>query len=118
MYTNKILDSILMHMFTESNCNYAWILDEENGITDGSLTASSSELGSEPDQSRFTDWRNHGWIALLSDSDPWIEADLEQLAIMSAVEMQGNGILNAWVTLFTIGKCVSDGYIRWIHNHM
>ena len=83
-------------------------MDEENGLTDGSLTASSSELGSEPKRSRSADWRNYGWIALSSDSNPWIEADLEQLAVMSAVETQGNRIVNAWVTLFTIGKCRAD----------
>ena len=102
----------------------------ENGtISDSKITASSVQSGSTPAKNgRLNNTSGSSWCAKASDSNPYLQIDLQTLHIICAVSTQGNSQADQWVTTYTIklskyGPSPSwtnykeDGKVKVCSNH-
>ena len=82
----------------------------ENGtISDSEITASSVQSGSTPAKNgRLNYTLGSSWCAKASDSNPYLQIDLQTLHIICAVSTQGNSQADQWVMTYTI-KLSKDG---------
>ena len=102
----------------------------ENGtISDSEITASSELNVSTPAKNgRLNNTLGSSWCAATSDSNPYLQIDLQTLHIICAVSTQGNSQADQWVKTYTIelsndGLSSSwtdyeeDGQVRVCSNH-
>ena len=82
----------------------------ENGtILDSGITSSSELSSSTPAKNgRLNNTLLSSWCAATSDSNPYLEIDLQTLHIICAVSTQGNSQADQWVTTYTL-KLSKDG---------
>ena len=63
--------------------------------------------------------QNYGqaWSAVGNDSNPWLQVDFENLAVVTKVLTQGRGDRPQWVTTFTLSYSYSgDQFQQYIEN--
>ena len=89
-------------------------LGMENGtISDSRITASSKQSISTPAKNgRLNYTSGSSWCAGTSDTNPYLQIDLQTLHIICAVSTQGNSQGDQWVTNYTL-KSSLDGS-SWI----
>ena len=81
----------------------------ENGtISDSKITASSEQSANTPAEKGRLNYTGSSWCAGTSDSNPYLEIDLQALHIICAVSTQGNSQANQWVETYTL-KLSEDG---------
>ena len=85
----------------------------ENGnIPDSKITASSIQSASTPTKNgRLNYASGSSWCAGTSDTNPYLQIDLQTLHIICAVSTQGNPQADQWVKNYTL-KLSTDG-IAW-----
>ena len=103
----------------------------ENGtISDSKITASSEYLNANTPakNGRLNYTLGSSWCAKASDSNPYLQIDLQTLHIICAVSTQGNSQADQWVKTYTIelskdGPSPSwtnykeDGQVKVCSNH-
>ena len=78
-------------------------------ILDSQLTASSELLVSTPAKNgRLNYTAGPSWCASTSDSNPYLQIDLQTLHIICAVSSQGNSQADQWVQTYTL-QSSTDG---------
>ena len=82
----------------------------ENGtILDSGITASSEESPSTPARNgRLNYTSGSSWCANASDSNSYLQIDLQTLHIICAVSTQGNSQADQWVKTYNL-KLSTDG---------
>ena len=82
----------------------------ENGtISDSKITASSEQSANTPAKNgRLNYTLASSWCAGTSDSNPYLQIDLQTLHIICAVSTQGNSQADQWVKNYTL-KLSKDG---------
>ena len=82
----------------------------ENGtISDSKITASSEQSGNTPAKNgRLKYTLGSSWCAETSDSNLYLQIDLQTLHIICAVSTQGNSQADQWVKTYTL-KLSKDG---------
>ena len=82
----------------------------ENGtILDSKITASTVQSASTPAKNgRLNYTSGSSWCAGTSDSNPYLQIDLQTLHIICAVSTQGNSQADQWVKTYTL-KLSKDG---------
>ena len=85
----------------------------ENGaIPDNRLTASTEQSANTPAKnSRLKFTSGSSWCAATSDTNPYLQIDLQMLHIICAVSTQGNSQADQWVKTYTLQLSI-DG-ITW-----
>ena len=82
---------------------------ESGSIPDGKITA-SSQLNSNPPakNGRLNFTSGSSWCAATSDTNPYLQIDLQTLHIICAVSTQGNSQADQWVTNYKL-QSSTDG---------
>ena len=81
-------------------------------IPDGKITASSVQSVSTPAKNgRLNFTSGSSWCAGTSDTNPYLQIDLQTLHIICAVSTQGNSKEDQWVKTYTL-QLSTDG-ITW-----
>ena len=83
----------------------------ENGaILDSKITASSEQNANSTTakNGRLNYTSGSSWCAATSDSNPYLQIDLQTLHIICAVSTQGNSQADQWVKTYTL-KLSKDG---------
>ena len=82
----------------------------ENGnISDSEIKASTKQSSSTPAKNgRLNYTSGSSWCAGTSDSNPYLQIDLQTLHIICAVSTQGNSKADQWVKTYTL-KLSKDG---------
>ena len=82
---------------------------ESRSIPDSKITASSVQSASTPaSNSRLNFASGSSWCAGTSDSNPYLQIDLQTLHIICAVSTQGNSKADEWVKTYTLQSSI-DG---------
>ena len=81
-------------------------------IPDNNITASSKLNASTPAKNgRLNYTAGSSWCASTSDSNPYLQIDLQTLHIICAVSTQGNSQADDWVKTYTLQ--MSTNGITW-----
>ena len=90
-------------------------LGMENGaIPDNKLTASTEQSANTPAKNGRVNYASgSSWCARTSDTNPYLQIDLQTLHIICAVSTQGNSQADQWVKTYTL-QLSTDG-ITWTH---
>ncbi|CAH3116208.1 unnamed protein product, partial [Pocillopora meandrina] len=81
-------------------------------IPDGKITASSEQSVSTPAKNgRLNFTSGSSWCAGTSDTNPYLQIDLQTLHIICAVSTQGNSQADQWVKNYTLQ--LSTNGITW-----
>ena len=76
---------------------------ENERISDGNITASSVQNASTPAKNGRLNYRSgSSWCAGTSDSNPYLQIDLQTLHIICAVSTQGNSQADQWVKTYKL----------------
>ncbi|KAL9950901.1 hypothetical protein ACROYT_G043472 [Oculina patagonica] len=76
---------------------------ESGSIQDSNITASSVQSVSTPAKNgRLNFASGSSWCAATSDTNPYLQIDLQTLHIICAVSTQGNSQADQWVTNYTL----------------
>ena len=82
---------------------------ESGKIPDNKISASSELLVSTPAKNgRLNYTAGPSWCASTSDSNPYLQIDLQTLHIICAVSSQGNSQADQWVQTYTL-QSSTDG---------
>jgi len=82
---------------------------ETGSIPDNNITASSIQSASTPaSNSRLNFASGSSWCAGTSDSNPYLQIDLQTLHIICAVSTQGNSQAEQWVKTYKL-QLSTDG---------
>ncbi|KAL9950688.1 hypothetical protein ACROYT_G043227 [Oculina patagonica] len=82
---------------------------ENNTIPDNKITASSVQSANTPAKNgRLNFASGSSWCAATSDTNPYLQIDLQTLHIICAVSTQGNSQADEWVMNYTL-KFSTDG---------
>jgi len=82
---------------------------ESGSIPDSNITASSIQSASTPAKNgRLNFTLGSSWCAGTSDSNPYLQIDLQTLHIICAVSTQGNSQAEEWVKNYTLQSSI-DG---------
>ena len=86
----------------------------QNGIIlDSGITSSSEQSGGTPAKNgRLNYTSRSSWCAGTSDSNPYLQIDLQKLHIICAVSTQGNSQVDNWVKTYTLQSSM-DGSSSW-----
>jgi len=79
---------------------------ESGAIPDNNITASSEESGNPAKNGRLNS--GSSWCAGASDTNPYLQIDLQTLHIICAVSTQGNSQAEQWVRTYRL-QLSSDG---------
>ena len=79
---------------------------ERGKIPDGRITASSSNASAKNGRLNYA--LGASWCADKSDSNPYLQIDLQTLHIICAVSTQGNSQADQWVKTYTL-QLSTDG---------
>ena len=79
-------------------------LGMENGaIPDNKLTASTEQSANTPAKNGRVNYTSgSSWCARTSDTNPYLQIDLQTLHIICAVSTQGNSQADQWVKTYTL----------------
>ena len=81
-------------------------------IPDSNINASSIKSPSTPaENGRLNYMSGSSWCAGTSDTNPYLQIDLQTLHIICAVSTQGNSQANEWVKTYTLQ--LSTNGITW-----
>ena len=87
---------------------------ENERISDGNITASSVQNASTPAKNGRLNYRSgSSWCAGTSDTNPYLQIDLQTLHIICAVSTQGNSKADQWVKDYKL-QLSTDG-TTWTH---
>ena len=76
---------------------------ENERISDGNITASSVQNANTPAKNgRLNYTSGSSWCAGTSDTNPYLQIDLQTLHIICAVSTQGNSQADQWVKTYTL----------------
>ena len=76
---------------------------ENQRISDGNITASSVQNANTPAKNgRLNYTPGSSWCAGTSDTNPYLQIDLQTLHIICAVSTQGNSLADQWVKTYTL----------------
>ena len=76
---------------------------ENERISDGNITASSAKNASTPAKNgRLNYTLGSSWCAGTSDTNPYLQIDLQTLHIICAVSTQGNSQADQWVKTYKL----------------
>ncbi|CAH3169064.1 unnamed protein product [Pocillopora meandrina] len=76
---------------------------ENERISDGNITASSVQNANTPAKNgRLNYTSESSWCAGTSDTNPYLQIDLQTLHIICAVSTQGNSQADQWVKTYTL----------------
>ena len=82
---------------------------ENEKISDGNITVSSVKNASTPAKNgRLNYTSGPSWCARPSDTNPYLQIDLQALYIICAVSTQGNSQADQWVKTYTL-QLSTDG---------
>ena len=82
---------------------------ESGSIPDSKITASSEKNASTAaNNGRLNYTSGPSWCAATSDSNPYLQIDLQTLHIICAVSTQGNSQADQWVKTYTLQSSI-DG---------
>ncbi len=82
---------------------------KNNTIPDSKITASSVQSAATPAKNgRLNFASGSSWCAATSDTNPYLQIDLQTLHIICAVSTQGNSLADQWVKNYTL-KFSTDG---------
>ena len=111
-YTTKkcVFSQVLHNLFlTAGDCNYLDLGMKSGSIPDSKITASSIQSASTPAKNgRLNFALGSSWCAGTSDSNPYLQIDLQTLHIICAVSTQGNSQAEDWVKNYTLQSSI-DG---------
>ena len=103
MQLNLLFQSLL------ASCEQADVGLADGYILDRQLTASSELNANTPAKNgRLNYTAGSSWCASTSDSNPYLQIDLQTLHIICAVSTQGNSQADQWVETYTL-KSSTDG---------
>ncbi|XP_033639623.1 retinoschisin-like [Asterias rubens] len=71
-------------------------------VKDGSITASSSMVGYQPEQVRFQKLNYVGWRPALSNRLQWLQVELPRTIYVTGILTQGNTQIDNYVTQYKI----------------
>ena len=95
-----------------ASCELSAVGLADGYILDSQLTASSVLNANTPAKNgRLNYTAGSSWCASTSDSNPYLQIDLQTLHIICAVSTQGNSQADEWVETYTL-KSSTDG-ITW-----
>ena len=83
---------------------------QSGSILDIQLTASSQLNANTPVKNSRLNTAGPSWCASTSDSNPYLQIDLQTLHIICAVSTQGNSQADQWVQTYTL-QSSTDGTI-------
>ena len=96
-------------VFAAGDCINLGLGMESRKIPDNKITASSELLVSTPAKNgRLNYTAGSSWCASTSDSNPYLQIDLQTLHIICAVSTQGNSQGDQWVQTYTL-QSSTDG---------
>ena len=82
---------------------------ENERISDGNITASSVQNANTPAKNgRLNYTSGSSWCAGTSDTNPYLQIDLQTLHIICAVSIQGNSQGDQWVKTYKL-QLLTDG---------
>ena len=85
----------------------------ENGtILDSGITSSSEQSGRTRAKNGRLNYTSGSWCAGTSDSNPYLQIDLQKLHIICAVSTQGDSQVDNWVKTYTLQSSM-DGSSSW-----
>jgi len=101
---------VLHNLFlTARDCTHLDLGMESGSIPDNNITASSRQSASTPaSNSRLNFASGSSWCAGTSDSNPYLQIDLQTPHIICAVSSQGNSQADRWVKEYTLQSSI-DG---------
>jgi len=73
---------------------------KSGSITDNNIIASSEKIGNPAKNGRLNS--GSSWCARASDTNPYLEIDLQTLHIICAVSTQGDSVQDHWVNNYTL----------------
>ena len=82
---------------------------EDGRIPDSGINASSSSTPAKNGRLNYTS--GSSWCAGASDTNPYLQIDLQKLHIICALSTQGNSKADQWVKTYTL-QLSTDG-ITW-----
>ena len=88
-------------------CDYLDLGMESGSIPDSKITASTVQSASTPAKNGRLN-SGSSWCATTSDSNPYLQIDLQTLHIICAVTTQGNSQADQWVKNYTLQSSI-DG---------
>ena len=95
-------------------CVESYLGMENGAIPDNKLTASTEQSANTPAKNgRMNYISGSSWCARASDTNPYLQIDLQALHIICAVSTQGNSQADQWVKTYTL-QLSTDG-ITWTH---
>ena len=100
---------MILNFITWLSTGYCVDLDlgMENGkISDSKITASTASTPAKNGRLNYTS--GSSWCVGRSDTNPYLQIDLQTLHIICAVSTQGNSQADQWVTTYTL-QLSTDG---------
>nr|XP_058953353.1 uncharacterized protein LOC131780773 [Pocillopora verrucosa] len=95
-----------------AGCVESYLGMENGAIPDNKLTASTEQSANTPAKNgRMNYISGSSWCARASDTNPYLQIDLQTLHIICAVSTQGNSQADQWVKTYTL-QLSTDG-ITW-----
>ena len=82
---------------------------EDGRISDSGINASSSSTPAKNGRLNYTS--GSSWCAGASDTNPYLQIDLQKLHIICALSTQGNSKADQWVKTYTLQ--LSTNGIAW-----
>ena len=84
---------------------------ESGSIPDSKITASTVQSASTTAKNgRLNYTSGSSWCAKTSDSNPYLQIDLQTLHIICAVSTQGNSQANQWVKNYTLQSSIDGSH--------
>ena len=103
VYSRKVIDTLILCFYIEGDCVYLDLGMESGSIPDSKITASSEQSANTPAKNgRLNFTSGSSWCAGTSDTNPYLQIDLQTLHIICAVSTQGNSQADQWVKNYTL----------------
>ena len=105
----KIIIKALCYLLPAGDCADLDLEMKSGTISDNNITASSElNVNTPAKNGRLNYTAGSSWCASNSDSNPYLQIDLQTLHIICAVSTQGNSQGDQWVEIYTL-QSSSDG---------
>ena len=99
----ELINSNILSWFATGYCTNLDLGMQSGSIPDNRITASSELNISTPAKNgRLNYTAGSSWCASTSDSNPYLQIDLQTLHIICAVSTQGNSQADDWVKTYTL----------------
>uniref|UniRef100_A0A2C9KVW4 F5/8 type C domain-containing protein n=1 Tax=Biomphalaria glabrata TaxID=6526 RepID=A0A2C9KVW4_BIOGL len=83
-------------------CSKNMGVQDQRIVLDSQITASSSASNHGPELGRLSEYYEGSWMPLLTDQEPYIQVDFQDLKFLSGVITQGEGQKDSWTSEYQV----------------